>query len=166
MRPTVASFFILTPIPGTEQYDSFRKAGWITEPNLDRFDATCPTWAHPVLSPAQLDTLLYHCYVSYYGFLVKGGGLSIEEQRQAVYYRLQAARRMHPMAGGVDPLRLDAAADYAALRKATYDIEFAPLPDSLTLSDADEKLNRRVKMLRTGHGDTPAKVTVAHSIVQ
>ena len=82
LRPTVASFFILTPIPGTEQYDDFRRAGWITERNLDRFDATYPTWSHPILSPKRLEDLLYHCYVNYYGFLLKTGGLSDEEQRQ------------------------------------------------------------------------------------
>jgi radical SAM family protein len=143
LRPTVASFFILTPIPGTKQYDDFRKAGWITERNLDRFDATCPTWSHPILSPKRLEDLLYHCYVSYYGFLLKTGGLAIEEQRQAVYYRCMAGQRMHPMAGGVDQLRLDGASDYAALRRAVYDIDLAPLPDSLSLSANDEALNRR-----------------------
>jgi len=148
LRPTVASFFILTPIPGTEQYDDFRKAGWITERNLDRFDATCPTWSHPVLSPKRLDDLLYRCYVSYYGFLLKTGGLSNEEQRLVVYYRLQAAQRMHPMAGGVDRLRVDAAADYAALRRAVYNIDLAPLPDNLSLTGKDEALNRRVKLAR------------------
>jgi Radical SAM superfamily len=148
MRPTVASFFILTPIPGTEQYDDFRGKGLITERNLDRFDATCPTWSHPLLSPQRLDQLLYQCYVNYYGFLVKTGGMSIEEQRQAVYYRLQAAKRLHPMAGGVERLCLDGAADYAALRKATFDIDMAPLPDSLTLSRNDESLNKRVKLPR------------------
>lgn len=149
LRPTVASFFILTPIPGTEQYDDFRKAGLITERNLDRFDATCPTWSHPLLSPKRLDDLLYQCYISYYGFLLKTRGLSIAEQRQAVYYRCIAAQRMHPMAGGVDQLRLDSAADYAALRRAVYDIDLAPLPDSLSLSAGEEALNRRIKLPRS-----------------
>jgi hypothetical protein len=144
LRPTVASFFILTPIPGTEQYDDFRKAGLITERNLDRFDATCPTWSHPILSPRRLEDLLYHCYTSYYGFLLKTGGLSDEEQRIAVYHRCTAAQRTHPMSGGYDRLRLDRAADYAALRRAAYDIDLAPLPDSLSLSASDEALNRRI----------------------
>ena len=144
LRPTVASFFVLTPIPGTEQYDDFRKAGSITERNLDRFDGTCPTWRHPILSAKQLDDLLYHCYVSYYGFLLKTGGLSREEQQQAIYHRYTAAQRMHPLAGGVDRLRVDTAADYAALRRAAYDIDLVPLPESLALSGKDEALNRRI----------------------
>ena len=161
LRPTVASFFILTPIPGTEQYDDFRKAGWITERNLDRFDATCPTWSHPVLSPRRLEDLLYHCYVSYYGFLLKTRRLSNEEQRQAVYYRLQAAQRMHPMAGGVDRVRGDTATDYAALRRASYDIDLAPLPDSLSLSGKDEALNRRSNWRHAAPREIRALVTAA-----
>ena len=47
LRPDVASFYILSPIPGTEQYDEFLSEGLITERNLDRFDGTCVTWRHP-----------------------------------------------------------------------------------------------------------------------
>lgn len=45
--PTIASFYTLCPIPGTEQYADFLSRGLITEPNLDRFDTTTPTWRHP-----------------------------------------------------------------------------------------------------------------------
>jgi hypothetical protein len=153
LRPTVASFFILTPIPGTEQYDDYRKAGWITERNLDRFDATYPTWSHPILSPKQREDLLYGCYVRYYGFLLKSGGLTDEEQRIAIYHRYTAAQRTHPMSGGVDRVWVDTAAEYTALRRATYDIELAPLPDSLTLSDKEEAQNRRIKLPRAAPRD-------------
>ncbi len=148
LHPTVASFFILTPIPGTEQYDDFRKAGWITERNLDRFDATYPTWSHPILSPKRLEDLLYHCYTRYYGFLLKTGGLTDEEQRMAIYHRYTAAQRTHPMSGGVDRVWVDTAADYAVLRHSAYDIDLAPLPDSLSLSGKEEALNRRIKLPR------------------
>ena len=45
MAPTWASFYVLCPIPGTEQYDDFMAQGLITETNLDRFDTTCLTGA-------------------------------------------------------------------------------------------------------------------------
>ena len=48
------------------------------------------------------------------------------------------------MSGGVDRLRLDSATDYAALRRAAFDIDLVPLPDSLSLSGKDEALNRRI----------------------
>jgi hypothetical protein len=109
--------------------------------NLDRFDATHSTWLHPSLTRERLEKLLYHCYVDYYGFLLKAGGLSDEELRLAVYYRYISAQRIHPMSGGVDRLRVDSAADYSDLRQAVYDIDIAPLPDSLRLSPHDEMLN-------------------------
>jgi radical SAM superfamily enzyme YgiQ (UPF0313 family) len=64
LNPTVASFYILTPIPGTEQYDEFLNAGWITEQNLDRFDAQSLTWRHPHFSRAALESLLFECHRS------------------------------------------------------------------------------------------------------
>src|SRR5262249_11337507 len=54
LSPDLASFYILAPIPGTEQYDEFLARGWITESNLDRFDATCAVWRHPVLDAGRL----------------------------------------------------------------------------------------------------------------
>lgn len=143
LHPRVASFYILTPIPGTEQYDEFHASGLITETNLDRFDATCPTWTHPRLTNQQLEDMLYQCYIQYYGFLLKKGGLSEDDLRLAVFKRYTASQRMHPMSGGVDRIRADTVADYASLRRAVYDIDLAPLPDSLSLSRHDEALNRR-----------------------
>jgi len=143
LHPRVASFYILTPIPGTEQYEEFHASGLISETNLDRFDATCPTWVHPHLTHQQLENMLYQCYIQYYGFLLKKGGLSEEDLRLAVFKRYTASQRMHPMSGGVDRVRADTAADYASLRRAAYDIDLAPLPGSLPLSRHDEALNRR-----------------------
>lgn len=142
LSPKAVSFYILTPIPGTEQYDEYRKVGWITERNLDRFDTTCTTWSHPNLLQERLLDLLYYCYVNYYGYLLRTRGLSDEDKLMAIFSRYTAAGRMHPMSGGVDRLRVDNATDYAGLRRTTYDIELVPLPDNLALSTYDESLNR------------------------
>jgi radical SAM superfamily enzyme YgiQ (UPF0313 family) len=142
LHPRVASFYILTPIPGTEQYDEFRKSGLITEPNLDRFDATCATWGHPRLTGARLEELLYQCYMNYYGFLIRKGGLPEDNLRLAVFCRYSAAHRKHPMSGGVDPVRIDSASDYLPLRRERFEIDLAPLPSSLQLTPHDEALNR------------------------
>ena len=143
LAPKVASFYVLTPIPGTEQYDAFAKAGLISERNLDRFDATCPTWKHPALSPQRLTELLYRCYARYYAHLLRHERGSEEESRIAVFSRYMASQKKHPMSGGIDPLRLDGLSDYLALRRKRYDIELAPLPASLRLSPNDEASNRR-----------------------
>jgi len=142
LRPRAASFYILTPIPGTEQYDEYRRTGWITETNLDRFDTICPTWTHPNLSHEKLSDLLYHCYVGYYNFLLESSDLTREDRLMATFSRYMASHRMHPMAGGIDRLKSDTAVDYAFMRRSIFDIDLAPLPDSLHLSSQDEMLNR------------------------
>jgi hypothetical protein len=94
------------------------------------------------LEQTRLEDLLYQCYVNYYGFLIRKGGLPEDNLRLAVFCRYTAAHRKHPMSGGVDPVRIDAVSDYLALRRERFDIELAPLPDSLQLTAHDEALNR------------------------
>ena len=60
--PEMASFYVLTPLPGTEQYDDFMHRGLIVERNLDRFDASCLTFRHPHLENEELQELVYRCY--------------------------------------------------------------------------------------------------------
>jgi radical SAM superfamily enzyme YgiQ (UPF0313 family) len=66
ISPTWASFYILCPIPGTEQYDDFLARELITEKNLDRFDTTCLTWRHPCFSRGELLELLFKCYRQFF----------------------------------------------------------------------------------------------------
>ncbi len=157
MSPDAASFYILCPIPGTEQYDDFLKAGLITEPNLDRYDGTSPTWRHPDLSATELEDLLFTCYRRFYsaGHIIHTALKTI--RRNAVtglmpclghplFSRFSAAQKRHPMSGGISGVRVDSAADYRELRKDVFGIELAPLPRSLQLSKADADLNRHVKL--------------------
>ncbi|HEY6065527.1 MAG TPA: radical SAM protein, partial [Thermoanaerobaculia bacterium] len=164
LSPDVASFYVLTPIPGTEQYDDFRRDGWITERNLDRYDGTCVTWRHPNLSGDDLRRLLFRCYLEFYrardvagkiARLLRGrsdyrrSGALFAVAGLSAMSRLAAARRLHPMAGGIARVRRDGAADYAGLRRRLFGLDLAPLPGSLALSSADEDLNRRV-LTRSG----------------
>ncbi|HEU5250834.1 MAG TPA: B12-binding domain-containing radical SAM protein [Thermoanaerobaculia bacterium] len=161
LGPDVASFYILTPIPGTEQYEDFLRDGWITESNLDRYDGTCVTWRHPNLANDDLRRLLFHCYRVFYrgrdvasklARLLRGrrdfrlaSGLFAVFGLSAMS-RLAAARRLHPMAGGIGRVRRDGARDYAALRRSFFGFDYAPLPANLALSKPDEELNRRAKL--------------------
>jgi hypothetical protein len=157
MEPAVASFYVLCPIPGTEQYDEFLAANLITEPNLDRFDGTTPTWRHPNLSAEELEDLLYHCYRRFYsaGHMIStaiksmrrdGLGGMIPYLGHPLFSRYAAAKREHPMSGGISRVSIDSVADYRELRKKQFGLENAPLPRSLQLSKADTELNRRVKI--------------------
>ena len=162
LAPDVASFYILTPIPGTEQYDDYLRDGWLTERNLDRYDGSCMTWRHPSLSAATLQRLLLRCYREFFAtrdiasnvvdavrrrrdFRLPGSLLAIAGM--GMMARVAVAGRRHPMAGGFGRIRRDHARDYAALRRATFDIDLAPLPASLVLSEADRETNRRAKLV-------------------
>jgi hypothetical protein len=153
--PTVASFNILCPIPGTEQYDDFLARGLITERNLDRFDVTCLTWRHPAFSARELDGLLYDAYRRFYtaehairnlrDLRADRGDFAIyalSTLGNFLFTRYSAGRGRHPMSGGAGRVTLDAASDYLPLRRATYGFDLAPLPRSLALPDPDEALNR------------------------
>ncbi|HSB35803.1 MAG TPA: radical SAM protein [Thermoanaerobaculia bacterium] len=158
LSPDVASFYLLTPIPGTEQYEEFLSRGLIEEENLDRFDGSEVVWRHPHLSAGRLRSLLVRCYREFYGFAdvaSKVGGV-IRRTRdfrrgQALYAvfghsalsRLAVRSGTHPMAGGVGRVRLDRAEDYAGLRRAVFGVDRAPLPRALPLSKHDEELNGR-----------------------
>ncbi len=134
LDPSIASFYILCPIPGTEQYDDFLERGWIWEKNLDRFDATCPTWTHPHLEAQDLSRLLLHCYREFYRNSAAKRNSGETSKHYAMLSRYAANRGLHPMAGGVQPVAIDGIADYSKLRKTRFGCELAPLPESLKVS--------------------------------
>jgi hypothetical protein len=162
LGPDVASFYLLTPIPGTEQYDDFMARGLLTEEELSRFDATSVTWRHPRLAPEVLRRLLFECYRAFYrprdvamklarfaacrrpDWRTPGGLFAV--LGYSCQSRLAAAQGLHPMAGGIGRVRRDRAADYAPLRRAVFGIDRVPLPRSLALSAADQALNRAAKL--------------------
>jgi Radical SAM superfamily len=157
LRPDTASFYILTPIPGTEQYDDFLEAGWITEQNLDRFDGTTTTWRHPNVSWTELQDLLFRCYRYFYnaghilnmaiqGFRRDAIGGIAAYLGNPLFSRFSAAKRLHPMSGGISRVRLDSVSVYLGLREQRFGFKLAPLPRSLQLSKPDAELNRRVKL--------------------
>ena len=161
LGPDVASFYILTPIPGTDQYEDFRAQGLLTERNLDRFDGTCVTWRHPRFEARAWQELLLRCYREFYS----GRDMAVKILRRvltrwdfrtpaellaiigyAALQRTSVAQGEHPMSGGSRKVLLDRAADYAHLRRALFGFDLAPLPRSLALSASDEAINRRAKL--------------------
>jgi hypothetical protein len=89
--------------------------------------------------------LLYECYRRYYAFPLRDHSRSDEDRRFAIFSRYMAAQKMHPMSGGIAPVRVDSHGDYLRLRTERYGVEMAALPESLRLSREDETLNRRAR---------------------
>jgi radical SAM family protein len=155
LHPTWASFYILCPIPGTEQYGDFLREGLITESNLDRFDAITLNWKHPHFSAAELRDLLFRCYTRFNSLRHAAHGLRSvwryqEDKLSGLFstlfftgfHRFCAARGMHPMAGGFGRVARDNAADYLPLRREFYGIDLAPLPQNLETPSPKEDLVR------------------------
>ena len=159
LSPTVASFYILTPIPGTEQYDEFLESGWITEGNLDRFDGQWATWKHPNFTKGALESLLFDCHRRFYTLkrTISTAGEHFLRNRspsgaigalnQPLFSRYSAFRRRHPMSGGVGLIQRDHVADYSAYRKSVFDVGQVPLPSSLVLSRTDAERNAHAKVV-------------------
>jgi pyruvate-formate lyase-activating enzyme len=143
LRAFMASFYVLTPIPGTQQYDEYLAAGAIREKNLDRFDATELVWDHPHLDAGEARSLLFRCYRTFYRapgvlssvfgrrwnapWFALGLGLG-----SAVSARIAASQGRHPMAGGLWAVTRDNDAAYMKLRRRTFAIERLSLPKSRT----------------------------------
>ncbi|MDQ3668376.1 MAG: hypothetical protein M3410_17735 [Acidobacteriota bacterium] len=74
----------------------------------------------------------------------RGGLLSeaLTSLGYTVFNRYSALRNSHPMSGGVGRKRLDHVNDFLDLRRALFDFELVPLPQSLQLPQADQALNR------------------------
>ena len=149
ISPLGAYFFILTPIPGSDQYINFKTRGLITERNLDRFDGTYPCWNHEHLSHSDLLRLLYESYCEYHNiadmiqrfYCGWKQGVSIPWSTFAFGYALllrhKAQQQVHPLRGGLFQRRLDHAKNYSKLRKQVYGYDLFPLPDSLSATQAD-----------------------------
>jgi len=144
LNPSLASFNILTPIPGTEQYEDYKAKGLLAVKNMDRIDGTCLTWRHPAISPDEMTKILFQCFIDCCNTALKAGHLSHNNKAMLLAFRHYAKQGMHPMSGGTGKIYLDSVNDYTDLRKKYYDIELAPLPNNLALSPADELFNKNI----------------------
>ena len=145
LEPDMASFYIMVPIPGTDQYDDFLARGLLVEKNIDRISAHSLTWRHPSLDARRARELLFHSYKSFYSAnrlpraLAKAFGKSKGHSNAVklvvpanwLVSRMSSAKEIHPMAGGLITRRFDHRDDYAELRRARFGVDLVPLPKSL-----------------------------------
>ena len=145
LGPDIASFYIMTPIPGTEQYQDFRQQGLIYETNLDRFDTTTPTFYHEHIAPERLQDLLYEVAWEFYRNAMRKDYADEQIKRFIMFCRWVASNRMHHMSGGTRQYNVDNVEDHLAYSRKVFDVgRELPLPDNLKLSEIDVGFNRKV----------------------
>lgn len=155
--PDAASFYILTPIPGTQQYDEFLADGRIFESNLDRFDGSNAVWHHDSIDWRKLRDLLFDSYRQFYSmsqftrFISRRRPVAtLHGMALHLFSRFAARQRMHPMSGGIGRVFEDGYSDYIYLRRKRFGVNLAPLPASLQLSPEDAALNSRAHVHAAG----------------
>jgi radical SAM superfamily enzyme YgiQ (UPF0313 family) len=114
----IVSFFIMTPLPGTEDQVRYTKEGAIIDWDFNNLDSQHVTLKHDKLDTASWLQAYRDAFVGFYSvprllrtiFTVAGGrGLSAEGRRstvrQFVYYFFSYRQGRHPMVGGVWQIR-------------------------------------------------------------
>jgi anaerobic magnesium-protoporphyrin IX monomethyl ester cyclase len=67
LDPDIASFFALTPFPGTEVYDGAVRGGWIEDHNWASYDMVHAVMPTEHLTRVEVQQELYDCYESFFG---------------------------------------------------------------------------------------------------
>ena len=114
----IVSFFIMTPLPGTEDQARYAKEGAIVDWDFNNLDSQHVTLTHDKLDTDSWLGAYRDAFVGFYSlprllhtiFTVAGGrGLSPEGRRstvrQFVYYFFSYRQGRHPMVGGVWQIR-------------------------------------------------------------
>jgi radical SAM superfamily enzyme YgiQ (UPF0313 family) len=114
----IVSFFIMTPLPGTEDQVRYAKEGQIADWDFNNLDSQHVTLKHPRLDRDTWMRAYTDAFKGFYSirrllhtlFTVAGGrGLAAESRRstvrQFVYYFFSYRQGRHPMVGGVWQIR-------------------------------------------------------------
>ncbi|MGH7778411.1 MAG: B12-binding domain-containing radical SAM protein [Candidatus Binataceae bacterium] len=113
----IVSFFIMTPLPGTEDQVRSAKEGDIIDWDFNQLDSQHVTLRHPKLDSAAWMQAYREAFKGFYSiprmlhtiFTVAGGhGLAPESRRstlrQFMYYFFSYRQGRHPMVGGIWPI--------------------------------------------------------------
>jgi anaerobic magnesium-protoporphyrin IX monomethyl ester cyclase len=67
LDPDIASFFVLTPFPGTEVYEEAVRSGWIEDHNWAHYDMVHAVMPTEHLTRVEVQQELYDCYEGFFG---------------------------------------------------------------------------------------------------
>ena len=114
----IVSFFIMTPLPGTEDQERYVKEGQIIDWDFNNLDSQHVTLKHDLLDKHSWMEAYREAFTRFYSFprMIKnvltvcgGKGLSLESRRaiavQFVYYFFSYRQGRHPMVGGIWPIK-------------------------------------------------------------
>lgn len=131
----IASFFVYTPFPGTEDYERAVAEGRLLSGDLNQYDSTHSVMRHSRLSPAQIEAEYADAYRHFYGLrrvawslatFHSVAGLTTAARAgmmtQQLYFAYATRRGWHPMMGGIWRLR-----DRGERRRVVSDADAARL---------------------------------------
>jgi len=114
----IVSFFIMTPLPGTEDQVRSAKEGLINDWDFNNLDSQHVTLKHELLDKASWMQAYREAFTRFYSLprllhsiftVCAGRGLSVESRRsvlvQFVYYFFSYRQGRHPMVGGIWPIK-------------------------------------------------------------
>ena len=114
----IVSFFIMTPLPGTEDQVRFTKEGAIIDWDFNQLDSQHVTLKHDKLDKESWLGAYRDAYTGFYSIprflqniftVCAGRGLDAESRRavlrQFTYYFFSYRQGRHPMVGGIWPIR-------------------------------------------------------------
>jgi radical SAM superfamily enzyme YgiQ (UPF0313 family) len=104
----VLEFFILTPVPGSEDHQVPHKKGVSMDPDMNKYDSTQVTTAHPLMSAAEWKDVFDLAWKTYYTpehiekVMRRARGRALSRRRDALlwFYACAHLEKIHPLDGG------------------------------------------------------------------
>jgi radical SAM superfamily enzyme YgiQ (UPF0313 family) len=101
-------FFVLTPLPGSEDHQRLHKEGVWMDPDMNKFDTMQVTTAHPQMSPEEWMGAVDQAWKAYYTpehietvmRRARGRGMSRRRTSLLWFYSSIAFEKIHPLDGG------------------------------------------------------------------
>ncbi|HEY3380803.1 MAG TPA: radical SAM protein [Vicinamibacterales bacterium] len=119
-----ASFFVLTPLPGSEDHRRACLTGVAMDPDYNQFDSFRPTTPHPLMSPSEWMRAYRDAWTEFYSFDQMRRTLLRQNPhtywgvlKNLIWYRAGMSEQAHPMVTGFFRLK-----DRTS-RRATFPVE-------------------------------------------
>jgi len=104
-------FFILTPLPGSEDHQKLYNAGVAMDPDMNKYDVNHVTTAHPRMSAAEWEHAFQSAWRTYYSFehvdkVLRRAMATGVSPGKALFYMVwfkgcMEVEKIHPLEGGI-----------------------------------------------------------------